>query len=73
MVYRSYQCHTTHADCSNHMLQVVMAPATRFYLDFPQEPHPMERGYYWAARYIALLRAYAFRPINYYANIDGPK
>ncbi|XP_067928244.1 beta-hexosaminidase-like [Watersipora subatra] len=58
---------------ANGGYKVVLTPATHYYLDHSQEPHPNERGYYWATRYSNLRKAFSFRPINYYANIDGTK
>lgn len=47
-----------------------MCPATLLNFDFPYEPDPLERGYYWAARYIDSRKAFSFMPENLYGNID---
>ncbi|XP_046370643.2 uncharacterized protein LOC124145039 [Haliotis rufescens] len=55
---------------ANNGYKVVMCPATLLNFDFPYEPDPLERGYYWAARYIDSRKAFSFMPENLYGNID---
>ncbi|PAA85914.1 hypothetical protein BOX15_Mlig027712g2, partial [Macrostomum lignano] len=39
---------------------LVMAPATRLYLDHRQEPDPEERGLYWAANFTDLYTVFSY-------------
>ncbi|XP_067666725.1 uncharacterized protein [Haliotis asinina] len=55
---------------ANYGYKVVMCPATLVNFDFPSEPDPNERGYYWAARYIDARKTFSFMPENLYGNID---
>ncbi|XP_046546432.1 uncharacterized protein LOC124256488 [Haliotis rubra] len=55
---------------ANYGYKVVMCPATLLNFDFPYEPDPNERGYYWATRYIDTRKTFSFMPENLYGNID---
>jgi len=55
---------------ANSGYQVILSPATHLYFDHPYEPHPEERGYYWATRYSDTAKVFGFMPDNYYANAD---
>lgn len=43
------------------------------YLDMPHAPHPMERGYDWAAREVEAFETFAFMPENLPANASIAK
>jgi hexosaminidase len=49
---------------------VILSHATHLYFDHPHEPHPDERGYYWAARYTDSAKVFGYMPDNLYANAD---
>lgn len=55
---------------ANAGYEVILSPATHMYFDHPQETHPEERGYYWAARYSDLAKVFGFMPDHLYANAD---
>lgn len=58
---------------ANNGYQVILSQATHLYFDHPYETHPMERGYYWAARYTDTSKVFSFMPDNLYANADTTK
>ncbi len=49
---------------------VVQSPGTNLYFDHPQEAHPAERGYYWAARYTDTEKVFFYRPDHLYHNAE---
>ena len=49
---------------------VVVAPPDFLYFDFPQEVHPEERGYYWAARFTDTRKVFGFAPENLAQNAE---
>ncbi|WP_333607374.1 family 20 glycosylhydrolase [Arsukibacterium sp.] len=49
---------------------VVQSPGTNLYFDHPQEAHPEERGYYWAARYTDTQKVFFYRPDHLYSNAE---
>lgn len=51
-------------------IQVIMSHATHLYFDHPSEPHPEERGYYWATRFTDTQKVFGFMPMSYYDNIE---
>ncbi len=53
---------------ANAGYQVVLSHATHLYFDHPHEPHPQERGYYWATRYTDLAKVFDYLPEHVYAN-----
>lgn len=55
---------------ANAGYSVVLSHATHLYFDHPHEPHPDERGYYWAARYTNSAKVFGYMPDNLYANAD---
>lgn len=55
---------------ANAGYQVVLSHGTHLYLDHPNEAHPEERGYYWAARYTDPKRIFGYMPDHVYANAD---
>lgn len=55
---------------ANAGYQVVMSHGTHLYLDHPNETHPDERGYYWAARYTDAKKIFGYMPDDVYANAD---
>lgn len=55
---------------ANAGYKVVMSHGTHLYLDHPYETHPLERGYYWAARYIDTQKIFNYMPDHVYANAD---
>ncbi len=48
----------------------MLSSATHLYFDHPHEPDPLERGYYWAPRFINSLKVFGFMPDRFYDNID---
>lgn len=56
---------------ANAGYKVVLNHATHLFLDFPSEPDPEERGYYWATRVIPLRKTFTYCPDDIYANIDA--
>ena len=55
---------------ANAGYQVVLSHGTHLYLDHPNETHPQERGYYWAARYTDAQKVFGYMPDDVYANAD---
>ena len=55
---------------ANAGYQVVMSHGTHLYLDHPNETHPDERGYYWAARFTDAKKVFGYMPDDVYANAD---
>ncbi|KAL8595484.1 hypothetical protein ACOMHN_000693 [Nucella lapillus] len=55
---------------ANAGYKVIMGPATHTYFDFPSEPDPEERGFYWAARYTDSRKVFGFEPTNLWNNVD---
>ncbi len=55
---------------ANNGYQVVLSGATHLYFDHPHEPHPQERGYYWATRFTDVIKVFGFMPDHLYANAD---
>ncbi|WP_199878768.1 family 20 glycosylhydrolase [Pseudoalteromonas sp. T1lg88] len=55
---------------ANDGYQVVLSHGTHLYFDHPYEPHPEERGYYWATRYTDTKKVFTYMPDNVYANAD---
>lgn len=53
---------------ANAGYQVVISHATHLYFDHPYEPHPKERGYYWATRATDTEKVFGFMPDHLYAN-----
>jgi len=49
---------------------VILNHATHLYFDFPPEPDPEERGYYWASRQVPIKKTFSYTPDSIYANID---
>ena len=50
---------------------MILSHATHLYFDFPYEPDPEERGYYWATRIVPLKKVFGFLPDAVYDNIDN--
>lgn len=48
----------------------MLSHATHLNFDFPAEPDPEERGYYWATRTIPIKKAFSYIPDNIYDNMD---
>lgn len=55
---------------ANAGYDVVQSPGTNLYFDHPQEAHPAERGYYWAARSTDTEKVFFYRPDHLYHNAD---
>ncbi len=55
---------------ANAGYQVVLSHGTHLYFDHPNEAHPQERGYYWAARYTDAAKVFGYMPDDVYANAD---
>jgi len=55
---------------ANAGYQVVLSHGTHLYFDHPNEAHPAERGYYWAARYTDAAKVFGYMPDDVYANAD---
>nr|ABE96869.1 beta-N-acetylhexosaminidase [proteobacterium AI21] len=55
---------------ANEGYQVVQSAGTNLYFDHPQEAHPEERGYYWAARYTDTEKVFHYRPDHLYSNAE---
>ncbi|SNY57185.1 hexosaminidase [Arsukibacterium tuosuense] len=55
---------------ANAGYDVVQSPGTNLYFDHPQEAHPAERGYYWAARYTDTEKVFFYRPDHLYHNAE---
>ena len=55
---------------ANAGYKAIISHATHFYFDFPYEPDPEERGYYWATRTTDTRKSFGFTPLNIYDNID---
>ena len=55
---------------ANADYKAILSHATHLYFDFPYEPDPMERGYYWATRFTDVRKTFGFTPINIYDNMD---
>ncbi|ALU43248.1 family 20 glycosylhydrolase [Pseudoalteromonas rubra] len=55
---------------ANDGYQVVLSHGTHLYFDHPYEPHPAERGYYWAARYTDSKKTFSYMPDDVYVNAD---
>lgn len=55
---------------ANAGYQVVQSAGTNLYFDHPQEAHPEERGYYWAARYTDTEKVFHYRPDHLYSNAE---
>ncbi|MCC5825102.1 family 20 glycosylhydrolase [Alkalimonas sp.] len=55
---------------ANAGYQVVQSAGTNLYFDHPQEAHPKERGYYWAARYTDTEKVFFYRPDHLYSNAE---
>lgn len=60
----------TLGDRGNKGYKVILSTPDFLYFDFPQEVHPQERGFYWAARYVDLKRIYSFSPGNLAQNAE---
>ncbi len=54
----------------NRGYEVVVATPDFLYFDFPQEVNPLERGYYWAARYTDTKKVFSFAPENLAQNAE---
>ncbi|XP_013390455.1 uncharacterized protein LOC106158882 [Lingula anatina] len=57
-------------DLANAGYKVVMSQVTHLYFDHPQEPDPLERGYYWGPRFTDTRKTFGFMPDNLFANVD---
>lgn len=55
---------------ANAGFEVVQSPGTNLYFDHPQEAHPEERGYYWAARFTDTEKVFFYRPDHLYHNAE---
>ncbi|MBV2130132.1 family 20 glycosylhydrolase [Arsukibacterium indicum] len=55
---------------ANAGYNVVQSPGTNLYFDHPQEAHPAERGYYWAARSTDTEKVFFYRPDHLYHNAE---
>ncbi|MDP4527526.1 family 20 glycosylhydrolase [Alkalimonas delamerensis] len=55
---------------ANEGYQVVQSAGTNLYFDHPQDVHPEERGYYWAARYTDTEKVFFYRPDHLYSNAE---
>jgi hexosaminidase len=55
---------------ANEGYQVILSHGTHLYFDHPYEAHPMERGYYWAARFTDTQKVFSYMPDDVYANAD---
>ncbi|XP_032240203.1 beta-hexosaminidase [Nematostella vectensis] len=55
---------------ANAGYKVVMTQATHLYFDFPYEPDPQERGYYWATRFTDTRKTFGFMPDNLFNNVE---
>lgn len=55
---------------ANEGYHSILSMGTHLYFDHPQEPHPNERGLYWAARYTDVEKVFNFIPNDVYANAD---
>lgn len=55
---------------ANAGYDVVQSPGTNLYFDHPQEAHPKERGYYWAARYTDTEKVFFYLPDHLYHNAE---
>ena len=55
---------------ANAGYDVVQSAGTNLYFDHPQEAHPEERGYYWAARYTDTEKVFFYRPDHLYHNAE---
>nr|KAG5707256.1 hypothetical protein BaRGS_000030 [Batillaria attramentaria] len=55
---------------ANMGYKVIMSHGTSMYFDHPYEPHPEERGYYWATRFTDTQKTFGFMPMAYYENIE---
>lgn len=55
---------------ANAGYKVMLSHATHLNFDFPAEPDPEERGYYWATRTIPIKKAFSYIPDNIYDNMD---
>lgn len=53
---------------ANAGYEVILSHATHLYFDHPHEPHPQERGYYWATRYTNAEQVFGYMPDDVYAN-----
>ena len=49
--------------------QVILSPATHTYFDHPTEPHPEERGFYWATRFTDSYKTFSYAASDIYKNI----
>ena len=50
--------------------EVIVSCPDYLYLDFPNEVHPEERGYYWGTRYTDCRKIFAFCPENLPQNAE---
>jgi hexosaminidase len=55
---------------ANEGYHSILSMGTHLYFDHPQEPDPVERGLYWAARYTDVEKVFNFIPDDVYANAD---
>jgi len=55
---------------ANDGYQVILSHGTHLYFDHPYEAHPLERGYYWAARATDTQKVFGYMPDDLYANAD---
>jgi len=55
---------------ANAGYKVILSHATHLNFDFPAEPDPEERGYYWATRTIPMKKAFSYMPDSIYDNMD---
>ena len=55
---------------ANAGYKVILSHATHLYFDFPYEPDPEERGYYWATRFSDVRKVLGYTPLNIYDNMD---
>jgi len=49
---------------------IIMSNPDYLYFDFPYEVDPMERGYYWAARFNSVYKVFTFAPENLAQNAE---
>ncbi|MFK7995447.1 MAG: family 20 glycosylhydrolase [Granulosicoccus sp.] len=57
-------------DFSDRGFETVVEVPDFLYFDFPQEVHPEERGYYWAARSTDTRKVFGFAPENLPQNAE---
>ncbi|XP_052813846.1 beta-hexosaminidase-like [Mya arenaria] len=55
---------------ANAGYHTILSMATHLYFDHPYEPDPLERGLYWATRFIDTFKVFKFMPDDIFANAD---